>query len=73
MGQRKQFYKNQVTGCYGIGSSVILSAGNQRFRLFTRVSFINGLMELNNYEEKVLESDLVEASEQEVHNSLIGF
>jgi hypothetical protein len=68
----KPFYKNKLTGNYGVLEGQVWS--NQSSYLQLRlVSAVGGLIELSHQHEKVTNEDLVQVSPEEVLKALLGF
>jgi hypothetical protein len=73
---RKPYYKNIRTGNYGSleGSTISITGGQPNAYLSLRLcKAVNGIVELSSVEERVLDSDLVEVSQEEVQKALLGF
>ncbi len=69
---RKPFYKNKLTGNYGVLEREVLS--NQSSYLQLRlVSAVGGMIELSHQYEDVTTENLVQVSPEEVQKALLGF
>ncbi|MCZ8064593.1 MAG: hypothetical protein ACK5QJ_18795 [Microcystis sp.] len=68
----KPFYKNNLTGNYGVleGQVVSNQASYLRLRL---VNAVGGMIELSHHHENVKPENLVQVSPEEVQKALLGF
>lgn len=69
---RKPFYKNKLTGNYGVLEGPVWS--NPSFYLQLRlVSAVDRMIELSHQYEDVTTENLVQVSPEEVQKALLGF
>lgn len=68
----KPFYKNKLTGNYGVLEGQVFS--NQSSYLQLRlVNAVGGMIELSHQHEDVTAQNLVQVSREEVQKALLGF
>jgi|GEM_PF-4196823 len=69
----RTFYKNKLTGNYGVLESQVLSNNSVSYFQLRLVSAIDGMIELNHQHENVAADNLVQVSSEEVQKTLLGF
>ncbi|MEW6497537.1 MAG: hypothetical protein AB1589_34295 [Cyanobacteriota bacterium] len=68
----KPFYKNNLTGNYGVLEKQVFS--NQSSYLQLRlVNAVDGMIELSHQHENVTPENLIQVSPEEVQKALLGF
>jgi hypothetical protein len=68
----KPFYKSKVTGNYGILEGLMLSSHSSSHQLKILIA-VGGTVDLSNQQENVTTENLVQVSQDEVENALLGF
>lgn len=68
----KPFYKNKLTGNYGVLEGQVLSSQSSYFQLML-VNAVGGMIELSRQHENVTAENLVQVSPEEVQKALLGF
>jgi len=73
----KPFYKNKVTGNYGVLEGHVISnqagIGTSSFLQLRLVKAVGGMVELSDEQESVVAGNLVQVSPDEVQKALLGF
>ncbi|WP_066425083.1 hypothetical protein [Anabaena sp. 4-3] len=68
----KIFYKNKLTGNYGVLEGKVLSSQSSSFQL-RLIKAVGGMVELSYQQENVTAKNLVQVSHDEVQKALLGF
>jgi hypothetical protein len=68
----KPFYKNQLTGNYGVREGEVWSNHSSSLQL-RLVNAVGGMIELSHQYEDVMNENLVQVSPEEVQKALLGF
>ncbi|MCL1466011.1 hypothetical protein LAY41_16605 [Argonema galeatum A003/A1] len=70
----KPFYKNKLTGNYGVLERQVKVFPNQSsYRQLRLVKAVGGMVELSHQHENVTTENLVQVSPKEVQKALLGF
>ena len=69
----KPFYKNKLTGNYGVLEELVLSNQSSYYLQLRLVSAVGGMIELSHQYEDVTNENLVQVSPEEVQKALLGF
>ncbi|MDZ8257604.1 hypothetical protein [Nostoc sp. ChiQUE01b] len=68
----KPFYKNKLTGNYGVLEEQVVSSQSSYLQL-RLVNAVGGMIELSHQQENVTAENLVQVSPEEVQKALLGF
>ena len=68
----KPFYKNKLTGNYGVLEGQV-SSNQSSYLQLKLVNAVGGMIELSHQHENVTAENLVQVSPQEVQKALLGF